>query len=83
MDVKAIVKQYIVMEIMHQPEESVLDDEASLIEGGIIDSMSLFELIIFLEEKFGITINEEEVDIENFQTVQALVNFINKKMHLS
>lgn len=65
---------------MHELNPDVLDNEAPLIEGGIIDSMSLINLIKFVEGKFGIGITEDEWDIDNFQTVNALAGFIKGKM---
>lgn len=65
---------------MHELDENVLDNEAALIEGGIIDSMSLIALVNFMEETFGIKVSEEELDIENFKTVNALADYINQKI---
>lgn len=79
MDALSTIKRYIVTEIMHELDENVLDNEAALIEGGIIDSMSLIELVNLIEEKFGFKITDEELDIENFKTVNALAGFINAK----
>lgn len=80
MNVQSTIKQYIVTEIMHELDQNVLDNEATLIEGGIIDSMSLIELVNFIEKTFGIRITEEDLDIDNFKTVNALADFVNIKM---
>lgn len=81
MNVQSTIKQYIVTEIMHELDQNVLDNEATLIEGGIVDSMSLIELIHFIEKTFRIRITEEELDIDNFKTVNALTDFINLKIN--
>jgi methoxymalonate biosynthesis acyl carrier protein len=78
-DVQSTIKQYIVTEIMHELDQNVLDNEAALIEGGIIDSMNLIKLVIFIEVTYGVKIEEDELDIDNFRTVNALTGFINKK----
>lgn len=80
MDVQSTIKQYIVTEIMHELDQNVLDNEAALIEGGIIDSMNLIKLVLFIEEKYGVAITDEELDIDNFMTVNALTKFLNKKI---
>ncbi|MDP2853972.1 MAG: phosphopantetheine-binding protein [Smithellaceae bacterium] len=80
MDVQSTIKQYIVTEIMHELDQNVLDNEAALIEGGIIDSMNLIKLVLFIEEKYGVAITDEELDIDNFMTVNALTKFVNKKI---
>jgi acyl carrier protein len=81
MDVRSTLKQYIVTEMMHELDQKVLDDNAALIEGGIVDSMNLIRLVAFIEEKFRIKISEDELDIDNFRTVNALTDFINKKLN--
>ena len=80
MDVQLTIKQYIVTEIMHELDQNVLDNEAALIEGGIIDSMNLIKLVLFIEEKYGVAITDEELDMDNFMTVNALTKFVNKKI---
>ena len=47
--------------------------------GGVIDSMSLWPLIVFVEEHFGIKVEDTDLMLENFQTLRALTNFIEKK----
>jgi|WetSurSiteA1Bulk_404760.scaffolds.fasta_scaffold79805_2 acyl carrier protein len=79
MDIRSALKQYIVTEILHEPDQNKLADDEPLIEGGIIDSMNLIKLVAFIKEKFGIEISEDELDIENFRTVTALTAFISNK----
>jgi acyl carrier protein len=50
--------------------------------GGVIDSVSLWPLIVFVEERFGIKIEDAELMQENFQTLRALINFIENKHSL-
>jgi len=83
MDIESALKKYIVTEIMHELDPSVLDNETALIEEGVIDSMSLIELVHFIEKHFLVTISEDELDIDNFKTVNALSDFIKKKMKMS
>jgi acyl carrier protein len=80
MDVQSILKKYIVEEFMHELDPKILNGEYLLIENGVIDSMGLVRLVLFIEEKFGITIEEDELDIENFGTLDAMTNFISKKV---
>jgi len=47
--------------------------------GGVIDSMSLWPLIVFVEERFGIKVEDTDIMQENFQTLQALTRFIESK----
>ena len=47
--------------------------------GGVIDSMTLWPLIVFVEERFGIKVEDTDIMQENFQTLRALTKFIESK----
>jgi acyl carrier protein len=48
-------------------------------EGGVIDSMSLWPLIVFVESRFGIKVEDTDIMQENFQTLRGLTKFIETK----
>jgi len=79
MDVQTILRKYITEEFMHELDPKVLNGEFPLIEKGVIDSMGLVKLVLFIEEKFKIVIEEEELDIDNFGNLNAIADFICKK----
>ncbi|HED10485.1 MAG TPA: acyl carrier protein [Caldithrix abyssi] len=56
-----------------------LDHDDSLLELGIIDSVKMMEMISFLEENFGIEVDDEELMPENFDSINAIVAFIESK----
>ena len=56
-----------------------LSPDESLIDSGVIDSTGILELVMFLEETFSITIEDEELIPENLGTIDNLVNFLKKK----
>lgn len=51
----------------------------SLIEAGLIDSLSIFKLILFMEEQFAIKIHPEDITVENFETINALTALVQSK----
>jgi len=51
-------------------------DEDSLLEAGIIDSLGILDLVTFLEETFPVTIADDDLNPENFESVAALVRFV-------
>ncbi len=53
--------------------------DESLLDSGIIDSTGILELIMFLEEKFNITIEDDELTPENLDTIKNLVSFLSSK----
>lgn len=56
-----------------------LNNDDPLIEKGIIDSMTMLEMIAFIEEKYGIPIEDEEIIPENFDSINSIVAYIRKK----
>ena len=48
-------------------------------QGGVIDSLSLWPLIVFVESHFGITVEDTDIMQENFRTLRALTEFIETK----
>lgn len=59
------------------PEE--LTDDLPLIRERVIDSLGIFQLVAFIESEFGVEIDDDEVVLENFETIAALVDFIESK----
>lgn len=61
-------------------DDGDVGDDTSLLDEGIIDSMSVLELVLFVEEHFGVAVAEREVVPDNFDSVNALVAFVACKL---
>lgn len=53
--------------------------DTALIDGGVIDSLSIFKLILFIEDSFGVMVEAEDIVVENFETLLALQAMILRK----
>ena len=73
------IKQYILTNFLFTSDESAIGDHDSLVRGGILDSTGIYELILFVEETFGLTIAPEEMIPDNFDTLEAMDAFIARK----
>jgi len=69
---ESVINDYISREIVQDPELLPLSNEASLLEGRILDSLSLLRLMVFLEEQFKITVGEADLLPENFDNVNTI-----------
>lgn len=81
MDISAVqtkVRDFIVSNF-YMPEESVLENESSLVDQGIIDSTGVLEVVGFLEEEFGIAIQDREMVPDNLDSVSRIVAFVDRK----
>ncbi len=56
-----------------------LSDDESLLEAGVLDSMSMVDLIAFLEKTHGIAVDEDDMIPENFDTIDAMAAYIHAK----
>ena len=61
------------------PDSRALDDAASFLESGIIDSTGVLELVTFMESEFGIAITDDELVPSNFDSITALAEFVGRK----
>jgi acyl carrier protein len=55
-----------------------LGDDTPLL-GNVIDSTGVIELVVFVQERFGITVDDEEVTTDNLGSIRNLVAFVEKK----
>ncbi len=53
-----------------------IPNDYPLIESGILTSLQTVELVMFLEDRFGITVEDEELDEENFGSISAITNLV-------
>jgi len=77
MDRKAALSTYIKQEIMRNPKAKLSDDE-DLLSAGILDSLAILQLVAHIEDEFGIKVQDEDVVFENFQSINALTNYLDK-----
>jgi acyl carrier protein len=56
-----------------------LGDDENLFESGLINSLFAVQLMTFVERKFGIEISMDDLDVENFKSVNATAAFIGRK----
>ena len=61
-------------------EKHNLQGDSSLMENGIIDSTGVLELINFLEDKFSISIENEELIPENLDSINNICTFVDSKV---
>ena len=58
---------------------ATLQDDTSLLDSGTVDSTGVLELIMFLEEKYRLRIDPEEVTPDNLDSISKIVRFLMEK----
>lgn len=61
-------------------QDFVLGDSDSFLENGVIDSMGVLELVAFLQERYGITVENEELIPNNLDTLERLTAYVTRKL---
>ena len=79
-NIASTIENFIVEEIIMGSKGTRIDPESSLINSGIIDSLSLLRLISFLEGEFGIVIEDEDVVPENFDTLTIMESLVASRL---
>lgn len=81
MNVQEVLTDYISREVVAKTGQPMPTLDQPLLDsaGGVIDSLNMWPLIVFIESHFGIRIEDTDIMQENFQTLRALVKFIETK----
>jgi acyl carrier protein len=59
--------------------EGEVTDDQQLFETGVIDSLGFMKLLAFVEREFGVALQMSEVSLENFASIDAMVETIARK----
>jgi acyl carrier protein len=62
------------------PKGAAFADSDNLLTKGLIDSLRMLDMISFLEEKYHLKIDEEELMPENFESVEAITRFVEQRI---
>ena len=79
MSVSADIEQFILSELTQGRGITEIDPQENLLSKGIIDSHGVMELVGFLEERYSITVADEDLSPENFESVASIEAFVGRK----
>jgi len=80
-DIVDIVSQFIIDNfIILNDQKEKIDVNISLYENGIVDSTGVLEIVDFLEEKFGIKIEDDELVPDNLDSINKMSKFVQRKI---
>ncbi len=72
------IEAYIAAQILKQPNRKIAS-EVSLISSGLIDSFSLMDLALFIEDTFGVRIEDTELNANTFDNLTQLASLIESR----
>ena len=74
-DIERKISDYIRSQILKLPNYA-LDNQDALISSGLVDSFHLVDLALFVEENFGVKIDDTELNVNSFDTISQLAELI-------
>ena len=78
MEIKEQVRAFLTSNF-YVADPAALEDEASLLDRGIIDSTGVLEVIFFIEDTFGIKVEDNEMLPDNLDSIARITSFVTRK----
>ena len=75
-EIRNAVHAYILDHFLPGEDPAELTDQTPLITGGILDSIRTLKLVVFLEDRFGVTVEAHEAGVENLDSVGHIARLI-------
>lgn len=79
-DIVSVISQFIINNFPLGDQKKSIDENISLYENGIIDSTGVLEIVDFLEETFGIKIEDDELVPDNLDSIKRMSKFVQRKI---
>ncbi len=79
MQIETIIKQYLVENILFSDDGYTYPEDASFLDEGIVDSVGVLELSMFVSETFGLTVDRKDLKPENFDSVANLAAYVRRR----
>lgn len=74
-----LIRDYIAKNLLFSESGFSYDDDASFLDEGIVDSLGIIELVTFVEKQFGISVADQDLVPDNFDSVRKLDAFVRRK----
>jgi len=79
-EIEKVIKDHLYEDFIGEGNQEELTESLHLYDAGILDSIGTLQLADFIEKKWPITIEAHEMMKANFSTIEAICNFIERKM---
>lgn len=73
------IREFVKKHLMVYEDDIKLSDDDSIFELGYVDSPFAIQLICFVEEEFKIKVDDDDLDIDNFSSINRIAEFVRRK----
>lgn len=77
-NINGTIMDFLVSHFPSARGKNITADDA-LLNNGILDSMGMLDLVVYIEDVFKIAVNDEDLSLENFKTVNCIAEFVRRK----
>ena len=78
-NIKEEMRAYILSKFLPREKSTNLHDDTPLRTSGIVDSIGMLEIVAFIEERYGIEVDAYEASVENFDRIEDIAAYIERK----
>jgi acyl carrier protein len=78
-DAESLVRGFLAEHVLIEEDLAKVGREDHLLKSGVLNSLTLSHLIVYLEQQLGIQVPPSEFDPENFQSIRAICDFVERK----
>lgn len=78
-DIRDRLRSFLYENFLYMRPDFVLGDDDRLLERGVVDSMGIAELLTFIEDEFGIRVEDDDISEANLGSVRAMTQFVTTK----
>jgi acyl carrier protein len=78
-EIERAIREFVLKEFLPGEGPEALDKAPGLMTGGILDSLSILALVDFVEERWGVTLEAHELDVEHLDTIGAIAALVQGK----
>jgi acyl carrier protein len=78
-DTEGLVRRFLAEQVLGEGEVGRIGRDDHLLKMGVLNSLTLTHLIVFLEEQLGIRVLPAEFDPQNFQSIRAICEYVARK----
>ena len=77
-ETKTKIRNYILESTLAETDN--IEDDTLIFETGLLDSMGFLFLIEFIKDEFGVEINDDELIVENFESINTIAEYLDQKL---
>lgn len=81
MDYKSEIRTFIEGNFVLDDEKAAISDDDNYFQLGFVNSLFAMKLVNFVEQKFDITVDNDELDLANFSTINNVLSLVDNKIN--